>query len=489
MEKVKIIVSIVFCFAILSAVSFTEDLKKVEEKVLSSDLYNRAPDVIPGTLPEMRNPAYWIAKMGRPDEIILTPGKIQQMNEDYQKKTHSPDPFKGVAKERIPDLGRWNPGNWWPGYVLAAPDFEIMDSKSIADTVKARMKQEIEYLRSREFGNALSVVYTGWEIDAFEDEMALDRVSDNIETRSGITVRTTRLRNVPSFSPMQVGVWQNGKTRWDLFNICVLKISQPVTVLHTSLTGEYVFIYCDEGCGWVRSEDIAFGTKEAIAKFAEPEHFVVCTGDRVMFYSDASCTYASGWFGMGDRLPLSESNMPNAIKIPVRMTNGRLITETAWLDGDADVNEGWLPYTRRNIVLTAFNLLDNPYDWTGGWYGRNHETTYRDIFACFGFKLPFHGALFTHYGSTEKVALPEMGKEKQYRMMLESEPFITLQSCGHHAQLFLGEYNGEPIVLDQHGYGYEDEEGNELQVRRCTVGTVPMVSYFLRRPITFLELK
>ena len=208
-----------------------------------------------------------------------------------------------------------------------------------------------------------------------------------------------------------------------------------------------------------------------------------------MFYSDESCTYASGWFGMGTRLPLPETNKPNGIEIPVRMTNGRLITERAWLADDTDVHEGWLPYTRRNIVVTAFKQLDNPYDFTGGWFGRDHETTYRDIFACFGFELPFHGALFTHYGHTEKVALPEMGKEEQYRMMLESEPFVTLQSCAHHAQLFLGEYNGEPIVLDQHGYGYKDEEDNELQIRRFSVSVVPMVSYFLKMPITFLELK
>ena len=171
------------------------------------------------------------------------------------------------------------------------------------------------------------------------------------------------------------------------------------------------------------------------------------------------------------------------------MPDGRLIIETVWLAEDADVHVGWPPYTRRNIVITALKLLDNSYDFTGGWFGRNHETTYRDIFACFGFELPFHGALFTNYGRTEKVALPEMGKEKQYRMILESEPFVTLQSCAHHAQLFLGEYNGEPIVLDQQGYSYEDEEGNELQIRRCIVSTVPMVSYFLKRPITFLELK
>ena len=171
------------------------------------------------------------------------------------------------------------------------------------------------------------------------------------------------------------------------------------------------------------------------------------------------------------------------------MTKGRLIFGSAWLQEDADVSIGCLLYTRRNIVETAFKLLDDPYDWTGGWFGRNHETTYRDIFACFGFELPFHGALFTHFGSNEKVTDPKSDKQEQYRMILSNEPVMTLQSCGGHAQLFLGEYDGKPIVFDQHGYNYEDEDGNILEVRRCCIGDLRLPAYFLTRPVTFLELK
>src|ERR1700743_3676199 len=40
----------------------------------------RAPDVLPGTLPEMRTVAYWVAQMQSPDQAILSPARIQQMN-------------------------------------------------------------------------------------------------------------------------------------------------------------------------------------------------------------------------------------------------------------------------------------------------------------------------------------------------------------------------------------------------------------------------
>jgi len=476
--------------------------------VVHADLYNRAPDVLPGTIPEMRDPEFWIARMGKPDEVVLSPEVIQQMNENYKRKVSSPDPFRGVSKERMPKLA-----HWWPGFEMVIPDLSTFTPKEVADTVRVKIQREIDFLRGRPYGNALAVEYADWEIDKFVGEMALDLVGNSIEIKHGIAVTTARLRNIPSFFPMQVGLWENGKTRWDLFSISILKIAKPVTILHSSRSGEYLFVLCGEGYGWVRSVDIAMGTRERVDQFANPENFVVCTDNRVMFYSDESCEYASGYFRMGDRLPLTEDNNTRKISVPVRTSYGALIAGRVWLAEDADVSVGWLPYTRRNIVTTAFKLLDEPFDWTGAWFGRNAEAPYRDIFACFGFELPFHGNLFTHFGNTERVAFPPTGKgadtikksagntikvdyeavKDMYNKILENEPFLTIQTIGGsgHSQLLLGEYEGEPYVFDCHGYGYTGEDGTEYEIRRCVIENMGMgvPVYALPYPIVFCELK
>jgi len=306
--------------------------------------------------------------------------------------------------------------------------------------------------------------------------------------RDGITVRASRLRNVPALLPLMVGTNDLGSHRWDRWGIALLQIGSPVTVIHRSKTGEFCLVQCAIGYGWLRSDDIAFGDRKEIAAFADPKDFVISTEDRTMFYSDESCEFASGFFMMGNKLPLADKSDPRRVVVPVRKTNGEFATEIAWLPKDADVHVGYLPYTRRNIVETAFKLLDDPYDWTGAWYGRNHETAYTDVFACFGFALPHRDPLFTFFGDNDTVVLPTAGKAEQFRVMLSHEPFVTLQSCGRHAQLFLGEYNGEPIVFDMHGYGY-DENGTRMEVMRCNIGTLLMPEYFLQRNITFLELK
>ena len=38
-----------------------------------ADLYKRAPEALPGTIPEMLDHAYWIERMDNPDEVILAP--------------------------------------------------------------------------------------------------------------------------------------------------------------------------------------------------------------------------------------------------------------------------------------------------------------------------------------------------------------------------------------------------------------------------------
>jgi len=449
----------------------------------NAELYDRAPDILPGTIPEMRTPEYWIAGMEKPDEVILPIDEIMKRNERYREWARSDEPFKGVQKERIPIP------YFYPGFVLSPPDFYHLASGAAADTVISRIEAQIDYLRSREWGNPFGVRYAGWEIERVIDGMAIDNVRDTVEPRDGITVRTTRLRIVPAQYPRWVGGGDAGSHRWDRWSYGVVGIARAVTVLHTSRNGEFLFVLAGNAYGWIRSEDVAFGSRSDIGRFTSPAGFVMCTGDRVQIYGDKSCTYSSGWFMMSDRLPMASRLNPRLVQVPVRKTSGELAVESAWLDPDADVSVGYLPYTRRNIVLQAFKLLDDPYDFTGALLGRQHETTYRDIFACFGFDLPPTDPLFTFYGDDDTVLEPGVGKEEQYRVILGHEPFVTLQSCGRHGQLFLGEYNGEPIVFDQHGYGYEDENGNRLEVMRCNVGTLMLPEYFLKRNVTFLELK
>jgi hypothetical protein len=276
---------------------------------------------------------------------------------------------------------------------------------------------------------------------------------------------------------------------WDMWNLDIVPIGSPVQILHTSKTGGFLFVLSEKGYGWINSEEVAFSSKVEIDNFNNARDFIICTGDKVPYYSDSNCTYVSGWFRMGDRLPVKDNNL-RLIQVPTRQMNGKFLVQDAWLKPDADIHKGYLPFSRKNVVVEAFKFLDNIYDWTGGWYGRDHATALRDIFTVFGFKFPSMGGLLSAYSNKSRFVYPKEGKDGQYKAILSNEPFLTLQVCSSgHSQLYLGNYNGVPIVFDTHGYRYTDKNGNELVIRRCNVGTVSLPDYFLKQNVTFVELK
>lgn len=459
----------------------------------SIPLYTRAPDTLPGTLPEMRDPSYWIARMEKPDEVILTPDRIEAMNRRFEEKMRAPDPFTGVSPERkailFPLADRKKPLER-PGRVLAMPDVRRMTPAARSAVIREVIGSEIAYLRSIPFGNMYGVAYSPREIDRFEREAALDRVPGSPEVLDAVTVRRARIRIVPTRYPMEMGVKEGSTIRaWDMWNLGVLRIGRPVAVLHSSRSGAFLFVLSDEGWGWVEAGDIAFGDAKSISRFAQPRRFAVCTGDRAPFYCDRDCRFVSGWFSMGDRLPLEKAGDARCVSVPMRRIDGRLEAGTGWLAPDTDVHIGYLPYTRRNVVETAFKLLDNPYDWTGAWLGRSHETTWRDIFACFGFRLPYQGELFTHFGACDEVLPVEMTKEEKHARILAHEPFVTLMVSWEHVQLLLGGFEGNPIVFDNHGYEYRANDGSLVEIKRTCVGDTRQPWYFYDHPVTFLELK
>lgn len=447
-----------------------------------SSLYLRAPDTIPGTLPEMRDPSYWIARMKNPGKVIMNLKEIQERNKDYNQRMSDLSQFDNDFQKKVEkELGNR------PGLLASVPDIKLKTAEELSAITKNMIEKEIKFLKRTTFGNILGIEYSAEEINAIEDELAYNKIGNQIKIQPGVTVADSRLRIIPAIRPEYVG--NTTLSRWDMWNYDVVPIASPVLILHISKTGGFLFVLSEKGYGWLSSEEVAIGSEDKIDELLNTGDFVVCTGNRVPYYSDSNCTYVSGWFRMGDRLPVKENNQ-KVVQVPTRMTNGNLLVQDAWLKPDEDIHIGYLPYCSKNVVLQSFKLLDNLYDWTGAWFGRDHATTLRDIFGCFGFKLPSNGVLMSAYNDITNMVYLKEGKDAQYKAISRNEPFLTIQICSSgHSQLYLGNYKGVPIVFDTHGYSYTDKSGNELVIRRANIGTITFPDYFLKQDITFVELK
>jgi len=446
-------------------------------------LYLRAPDTIPGTLFDMRDPSYWIDRMNNPDIVVMNLAEIQARNRAYFQRMKNYNQLDIDSNLRI-QINRELASR--PGLLVSSPDLNTMTPAEISALTTGMIEKELTMLTRRRSGNIIGNQYSDQEIKTIEDEMAFSKIGNPIKVQIGITVETSRLRIIPAVRYEYVGF--SGLAGWDMWNFDIVPVGSLVRILHVSETGGFLFVLTEKGLGWVNSEEVAICSEQEANSVIDAKDFVICTGDRVPYYSDSNCTYVSGWFRMGDRLPIN-INHPRLIQVPTRQMNGKLLIQDAWLTTDADISIGYLPYTRKNVVTQTFKLLDNIYDWTGGYYGRDHATQLRDIFSVFGFKLPAMGGLLSAYNAKSVIIDPKEGTDVQYKAILANEPFITIQICGSgHSQLYLGDYNGMPIVFDTHGYRYNDKDGNELLIRRANVGTILFPDYFLKQTITFVDM-
>lgn len=471
---------------VLSNSFYAQDKKAAKQQAKrQSDLYLRAPGVVPGTLPEMRNATYWIAEMESPYEVVLTYDEIEVRNAAYeQRMANRPDILDSVLNNRINKQLKNR-----PGLLAYIPSISSMTPSELEFFTRDMIEKTAAYIRSREFGNIMAIEYSEDELTAIENEISYDSSKRKIIPQPAIITKQSRLHIIPPVKPEFIGIFTNGKARWDLWNLDVLPPGSAVSVLQTSQTGAFSFVLSERGGGWVSSEDIGICAASDCDFLNEGSDFVVCTGDRVPFYSDEKCTMVAGWLLMGDQLPLNDPNNSRLVSIPFRNANGEFSIQEAWLKQDADVQVGFLPYTQKNVAEQAFKLLDNLYDWTGSWYGRNHVTNIRDVFRCFGFQLPANGILLAAFADNAQTINPKLDREDQFGAILSNKPFMTVQiSENSHSQLYIGDYKGMPIGFDAHGYSYKDDNGNDLELKRWVVGTIEMPDYFLEQEIYFVRL-
>jgi hypothetical protein len=376
----------------------------------------------------------------------------------------------------------------WSGLVTVKPNLENLTRKELIEKVQEMIKSQIKYMRKKDFGNILGIEYADWEIDNFEKIMNLESVDEIEGIRHGVTVCNSRLRIIPTLRQEHVAIENNGRARWDMFNLDIIPIASPVKILHTSKSGAYMLVLTERGFGWINTENIAFADQNLIGECRPEEDFIICAGETVPYYADSSCRYLSGCLRMGDRLGYSSINNQFEITIPFRNPDASFSLEKVWLKKDADVHIGFMPYTQRNIIGQAFKLIDHAYDYTGAWFGRNHATILRDLFSCFGFTLPGNGVLLKAYNYTG-IIKPELSKEEQFQNILSNEPCVTILITWAHSQLYIGQYKSVPYVFDTHGYGYTGDDEQEYIIRRSCIYTPELPNYMLKNEMAFVKLQ
>lgn len=293
-------------------------------------------------------------------------------------------------------------------------------------------------------------------------------VKDQNEVGYGFIVENTLLRTFPTADPSYE---MANDEEFDLFNETRLNVFEPVRVLHQSTDGKWLFVQAWNYRGWAAADTVALTDRAEWEQYADPERVLVVTGNRVTLNENVYNETASGReLFMGTVLPML-SDVPEtidfmttesgyAVLLPARGSDGKLVTVQALVPWNADVREGYLPYSEENVLRQVFKLAGDRHGWSDMNKSRDSTSVVTDVYRTFGFRLPRN--------SSQQAAMPAQTVETENMSDSEKAAAICEQPVGSlilmdgHVALYVGEENGVPYVLHSIYVAYDDEGTEEI---------------------------
>lgn len=384
----------------------------------------------------INNPQFWIKKLKNPDETVLSADEIDTLNSiildniDHMTDIESMPDY--VTGDRVFE--------WlWTGFLLSPG---------------------VRYDGS---GQKLSEEF----LDDVAYNMGLDIIAEEAEIRFGVVVARGDIRALPTDTAMLAG---RSRAGFDTIQYTSAHPSEPVALLHTSRDGEWGFFQTSTLRGWMRMDRVAFGDREDI--IARDEDFLVVTGSRVKVYRDVRLKDPRGEVKMGALLRYDDSRKakePWRVLYPEKGPAGELVWTEAYLSPKADVHEGYLAYTRRNIITQAFKMLGEEYGWGGKEGRRDCSLFIKDLFATVGLNLPRNSRQQGSTGDVKASALEARSYGEISKALKSADPGITLLTLNGHVMLHIGDLKGKPYVIHQI-FGYNDGRRMKLINKTAVTG-------------------
>lgn len=315
--------------------------------------------------------------------------------------------------------------------------------------------------------------YTG-DAKAFPKQQ-LAKIADNgtlypdASPRPGIAVAGANVRVLPTgtalFPSAASAKGERGLLKLDSMQNSALKPGEPLAVYGHSLDGAWAFIATGTVIGWVRLNEIAFVDAEMMDRYMEAS-YAVFVKDNVNVQNSDGSTLCH--VKMGAILPQEG----NSLLLPVRDKDGMAVVRK-YNPKNGVAASFPVSFTPRNASRAIEQLMGEPYGW-GGLSGlRDCSAMTRDYFTLFGIWLPRNSGDQAKTGAA--VPLKNISVAERPRTIVEQGvPFATLIHMPGHIMLYLGLYDGEPVVL-HNVWGVRVNEGDG-KVGRAVIGRTVVTS-------------
>lgn len=306
----------------------------------------------------------------------------------------------------------------------------------------AKVFAELEtYDSSRMYGETRQLRPEAW-LQGLRRLSAVDSYP-NARLRA-LSVVNTSMRVLPTAEPAFQDFNAAGEGYpFDYLQNTAVWAQTPLFVSHYSADKAWALCESRAVYGWVPVRDIALVDDAFVQSFEQAEQLTF-TADRVPLHDDFGQFRFEGRVGM--LLPLiGREDGAFQVLVGVRDAQGRAGLASSSVPQDAAADFPLAP-TPANLALLSRGLMGQPYGW-GGMYGhRDCSSMVQDLFTALGVALPRNSsqqAKAGRYLSLEGLS----DKAKAERIVAQGLPWRTLLWKSGHIMLYIGQYQGRPMIL------------------------------------------
>ena len=377
-------------------------------------------------------------------------------------------------------------------------DLSFLPEQMPGDEVKARILAISKPNRSDLF-NPVGEVLDSEGYRKHTGNLGLKNIPDTVEIRSALVVKRAHMRTYPTDNRYYKSA---DDQNLDRFQENALFPGDALAVLHVSADKEWAFVQSYNYAAWVRYESIAIGDRKLIGQYKNASRFLVITGAKVQTAFNPEVPALSELqLDMGIRMPLAD---PETVKnslygqnpytsyvvlLPLRNFEGKLEIKPALIARNKDVNQGFIPFTRENIIRQAFKFLGERYGWGHSYNGRDCTGFVMEVYKTFGIQMPRNTGQqgSGSFGENTRFT-PESSREEKLKA-LESLDVGDLMYVPGHVLMYIGEVDGEPYVIhDVSVFRYIDENGELYRGTLNGVSVTPLVPLWGSEKSTYVDL-
>lgn len=422
-------------------------------------------ELAPGVKKEMNNAEFWL-------ETNL---KNEIMNREAVNDFNNLVFKKAKEKEREEDFYRLAE---YPQKISKEYLYDLMSDYSLPE----KLKKDFYTIKSKKSSNDSnnSKKISKNQKEKLIKKINLKEINSEIKVDFGILIERSNLRAFPTNKVLA----NSPKTiDQDLIQLTALSVGTPCAILHISEDEKWYYVQAMRYRGWVEKAKVAVAEnkKEALSYLAS-DQFLVVTESRVETEPNPFAKNISNiLFQMGDKIPLvNNDEIPDSIPennqqaqspagayvvwVPVKGSKGKLKFKKALIARSNDLNEGYLKYTRENLIKQAFKMLGERYGWGGLYQRRDCSRFIMDIYRTVGLQIP-RDAGYPQEKITAGKVLKFSGKLNERKKTMDKlRPGDPIYMKGH-VMMYLGKERTEHFVIHSgSGYGKKDEDGNHKSI-------------------------